>query len=637
MSKRRQQYNSRRPQEVVADKSRTNQGAAQKKPKSGILSASNKSLWWIALIPAAIMAVAAALLLSKYPHSIQMVEKLNFFVWTPEYINHNLAQYPAFNTIATNWIQQFFKESAMGVAIEAGLLALVALLAGLVPTAWKFKSNILFAIIPAVGLPWLFFHRINLSIEAICFFGFICLVGLAWRTRRQWLVSVALVVVGVLSLGLLSFPITVLLLVSLSVLLLAKMWIGKKTGNVATGLERVLGMVNIALPLIFIVLTVVAVKVSSETLGFIPLNDRWWYSRNAGDDEIYYVLFCALPLALMAIPRLGGMWLQVVLTVVACAIPCGVFYQDKSNNKGYEASENIYMLSDLAEEGRWDELLYDIVSKDSLHDYTHVQFALLAEAKLGTLPENLFEYPVNSPEIICPRFDTKPQGVDFCRLFYRELGFYDEAFHQAFEYGFMASPSQGCCTKSLRHFAEYSVKLGDHALAEKYLYLLDHTSNNADFVAEQRALLKDAKPVKDTIRAVSFVKAFPFNTEMAHYVDENGKNKAALDYLLCGLLLCKQLNYFYIIINDCAENYEGQPLPRAYAEAAAMINAMKPGSLDSRLKYDPEYDRRFAEFANLRKTNQNDDAFRGTFWYYHSYAQIPDKQGWMQSGGASTS
>ena len=88
-------------------------------------------------------------------------------------------------------------------------------------------------------------------------------------------------------------------------------------------------------------------------------------------------------------------------------------------------------------------------------------------------------------------------------------------------------------------------------------------------------------------------------------------------------------------LNEFADRYEGARLPRAYAEAAAMISHLQPTSLSPALQYAPEYDRQFEQFIQFHNSGQDDSAFRGTFWYYYVYAQIPPQQEWIQQSQSS--
>lgn len=636
MSKKRQSYHSQKAQTAPRTAPAPSKDTPSRKGRSLLSSASNASTWWIALIPAAAVLLAVILALSPYPHSEMMMEKINFFVWTPDFINAAMAFYPGLNMLTETWMLQYFGNPTTGIVIEAILLAIVTLLAALVPCCWRFKSNYLFGLIPSLGLAWMFTHHISLSFEGIWFFCALCATGLAWRSRRQWISTIAIVIISLLSMWMVSFPVNVMLNVIISALLAYRTLRRDKTQTTAPTLSA-MPLINIALPLLFVALTACFVSYYSSSVKFIPLDCRWWYTRNVGDKEFIYLILYALPIALMLIPRIGGRILQAAITIATSLAACFFYYSHLADNEGYHTTENVYTYADLAEEARWEDLLSEIDNRGAITDNVTLQFALLAEARMGTLAENLFSYQINSAETFCPRLDNTPLSIDFCRIFYRELGFYDEAYHQTFQYGMRYSQNYGFCTSGLRHMAEYCVKLGDRPAAEKYLSLLEKTSCNTDFVAEQRSLLKDAKPMPAELRCRTFIKSMAFNSEMAYFLDENRDLKPALDYLLCGLLLSKNLEHFKIIINDFANTYEGRPLPRAYAEAASMINHIMPGLLDPRLTYDPQLDRSFEDFIQRHNTKQDDSQYMGTFWYYYTYAQIPPPQAWQQSSAGATS
>lgn len=632
MSKRRQAYRKQgsQPKAATPDKSR-------KSPAK----ATRPSFLWTwgsgALVPAIAIFAFVAMALTHYPNSEKLMEYLNFFVWTPEHLSLQLSMYPGLNSLFTAWLLQFFKSATTGIIIEAGLLALMTWLAALVPKAWGRRSWSMFAIIPAVGLAWLFLHRPSVTLEGIFFFGSLMAVGYAHRKCAPWLTAIVIAAVGLLSFWLIAFPVTVLLMLTLTLLQLVQRSYTHYPLSIA---NCKLPIVNVVLPLLFIAITAVSIKLSSDHLGFIPFANRWWYVPEIRDYVTELLLLLAAPLVLMFVPLFGKPVLRTVVMVVASVIAGLCTYNHITDNEGYQVSESVYYYADLAEKGEWQQLLSDINSNGNIDNTIYLQYALLAEARLGSLADNLFAYPINSPELFCPRLENMPAASDFNRVFYRELGFPDEAFHQAFQYGMMASPSCGFCVGSLRHMAEYCVALGDKPLAEKYLWLLERTSNNGDFVAEQRRLLDNVKATHATdsampLRGDVFVMAMAFNTEMAQHVEDNPDNKAALDYLLCGLLLTKRLEVFEIVLNKFADKYKDAPLPKAYAEAAAVLRLLNPTGLSPELHYAPEVDAQLKEFNRLQRNKLDDSSFRGTFWYYYFYAQIPPQQEWISQSQSS--
>ncbi len=599
--------------------------------------------WWVGLISAVIVFIFASLSLSLYPHTQSMMEKLDFFVATGDFFAVKLSEYPGVNSLLQSWILQFFHTSAVGTAVEAAMLSAVVILSSLMPLVWFKSANsrlkscsgplILLSAIPALGLLLFFTHKVGLYIEALWFYVALCLVGLTVRRRSSVLYFVVVAAVGLLSFFLLSFPVTILLMVSLLLLVLVR---DKSVCAVSQG-KTVVTYCKLATPLFLVAVIALLVKWSSESLGFIPLEKRWWYVPGADGKILPVLLLLLAPLVLMFIPRVKKAWRQLVVEVLCCVVVGWVCYRSIASDDESHTTETVYSYLDYAEDGDWLTLLDEIRSEADYTNMFYIQCAMLAEAKLGTLPDNLFSYPINNPEQFCPRFDNKPYAADFCRIFYRELGIYDEAFHQAFEYGMKVTPESGFCFSSLRHMTEYAVKKGDCKLAEKYLSLLNGSSCHSDFIAQQRDLLKGSSPAKDSLRSDDFIRASLFNSEMAHQLDYNSKNRMVSDYLLCGLLLTKNLEIFKTILIDLADNYKDAMLPRAYAEAAAMINHLRPGIFDGVVKYSPDYDRQFEQFMALHNSGQDDSAFKGTFWYYYVYAQIPSLTDWQNSSHSTTS
>ena len=587
---------------------------------------------WNILVPTVVVFLTALLSFICYPEAIKLMEQQDFFVATRDHFLMSLSDYPALNYLITQWLLQFFANPMTGAVLEALLLALLTLFATLLPIAWaecfRGKAGIpnLAAVIPAFGLIIFCYHSVFNEIEGLFFFFALCVVGFSGRIKARWPQLLGIVLVGLLSLGFVSFPMSALLMATILLLSTPKILQTKST------LWRSLYTL---LPLAMIGVVALGVMLWSKDIAFVSFSRRWW---NVGGDEdvvLCSMLLSALPVALGFVPQGRMFRLRIMLETTLVLIIAVSIYFCISKNEEKQALEDVLVCRSLAEDAKWPELLDKIKGKGAITNNRDLHFALLAEARLGTLADNLFSYPINTAEEFCPRLEKSLPSVDFCRIFYREMGIYDEAFRRAFEYGMMISRSTGFCFASLRQMAEYCVKQGNKPLAEKYLYLLSRSSCHADFVAEQRRLLENAPTVIDSVRTDNFVKAFPMNKEMAHLLDYDHNNLAVVNYLLCGLLLSKQLEAFKTVLSDYAHVFKGR-LPRAYAEAAAMINYLSPGIWAGKITYDPEYDRRFAEYVTLHNNKQDDTAFQGTFWYYYSYASIPPLREWQDQAHDST-
>ena len=237
----------------------------------------------------------------------------------------------------------------------------------------------------------------------------------------------------------------------------------------------------------------------------------------------------------------------------------------------------------LADEKKWDELLQTLGKDGNLNTPLGMRYALLAESALGRLPQKLFTYPIRSAEKLLFRGDRSPLMCQFNRQFYENLGIYDEAFHQAMEYG--THQQDGCCLASLRQLTDYALEQGDWQVAEKYLAILDEAWLQGGFVEQRRARLlgvkeqaQKAEAENDSLamvplRGESFVGLYPLRSELvrlAYY--HEGDDQKTVDYLLCVILLEKNLQTFYSVLTQFP-NYQGRALPQAYQEALDILQS----------------------------------------------------------------
>ncbi|MCQ2196363.1 MAG: DUF6057 family protein [Bacteroidaceae bacterium] len=237
----------------------------------------------------------------------------------------------------------------------------------------------------------------------------------------------------------------------------------------------------------------------------------------------------------------------------------------------------------LADDKQWEELLETLRKDGNLDTPLGLRYALLAEGALGRLPDALFRYPVHSPDDLLFRGDRSAVSCQFNRQFYENLGVYDEAFHQAMEYG--VKQKEGCCLGTLRHLTDYALANGDWKVAEKYLTILADAWLQGSFIEERRATLarvreqmQQAEATCDStqllpLRGESFVGLYPLRSEMvrlAYY--QEGDAQKTLDYLLCIALLEKNLDTFYKILTQFP-NYHQRMLPRNYQEALDILQS----------------------------------------------------------------
>lgn len=237
----------------------------------------------------------------------------------------------------------------------------------------------------------------------------------------------------------------------------------------------------------------------------------------------------------------------------------------------------------LADEKQWQALLDELRQDGNLDTPLGLRYALLAESAMGQLPEMLFNYPVRSAEDFLFRGAREAFADQFNRQFYDNLGVYDEAFHQAMEYGLLQK--EGCCMSSLRQLIDYSLAEGDWQVAEKYLTILGKACCNGSFIEErrdrldevkrweERAVAEDDSTMLRPLRGDNFVGLYPLRSEMVRLAYYGvGDQQKTVDYLLCIALVEKNLDLFYKILNQFP-NYQGRSLPGAYQQAFDILQS----------------------------------------------------------------
>ena len=111
---------------------------------------------------------------------------------------------------------------------------------------------------------------------------------------------------------------------------------------------------------------------------------------------------------------------------------------------------------------------------------------------------------------------------------------------------------------------------------------------------------------------------------MIRLLERDKNNKKILDYLLCSLLLQKEVDKFGIILKNF-NLYEGEPLPRVYAEAVVALS-FKDSTVRKLGNYDTNLENQYVDCVNKARNGENCSSYAGTYWSYLLFAQLPSKK-----------
>ena len=477
------------------------------------------------LVLLALMLVFAIYTATQFPYTYISMEGDDFWVLTWDFWHLKLATLPAITMWLSDWLTQFYSSLYIAACIETLALGAIGVLAhaALSPLLGRGWGRLL-ALLPPVLLGFYCTFSLSFLLQWVFFFTLLLIYKLIPNFKGKIVWSLICVPVGFL---LMRTPLIAILLVCQTALAF-KSYGAKKCAYWL-------------LPMMILGFTPLAY---SQQVAFIPFKERYTF------------------------------W--------------GTHFRPLTGLYNLEG-EYVKKCVCLSDEQRWEELLYkEHVRRDAQRGkVVALRYALLAESALGTLPENISYYPIRDENQFLFPHEQDPVAQQFNRLFYLNLGVYDEAFHQAQEYSLLMP--NGNCFSSLRQLVNYSIEEGEWDIAEKFLQVLSKSSCHKKFVEDSRLKIEDSKvkgkwsngKCEVPLRADNFVGGYPLPIEMlrlARYYNDNKQEpqspnyqssncqiKKMLDYAICAYMLRGDRNSF-LIATKAFGIYKAEELPKAYQE-----------------------------------------------------------------------
>lgn len=285
------------------------------------------------------------------------------------------------------------------------------------------------------------------------------------------------------------------------------------------------------------------------------------------------MIIIAMVLRMLRLPRMMPAGVLVSLALAYWYPPTSDYEWGEDHLLSHESMlmEHMHQYERLAEAREWAEMKRQVVAHGEQNSNYGMRYMLLAESAMGTLADNLFLYPISETEQLLFRGLTTPGCSNFNRLFYENLGVYDECYHQAQEY---AMANSDFCLLSLCKMVDYCIEESEWDVADKFLTVLDEALFYHDFVRERRAQVEAGRKVRKEnpapLRANNFVTGYPLKSEMYHnYVQHIGDTDKAQEYMLLCLLIRKDLNAFCQALRllPLYKNVSQEQLPQNYQQA----------------------------------------------------------------------
>lgn len=329
---------------------------------------------------------------------------------------------------------------------------------------------------------------------------------------------------------------------------------------------------------------------------------------------------------------------EMAIVVLVCGIGAYRF--------SHSLAEDRFRMEQAAEAGRWEEVLR-LGRKMPEPTREDLYLLTLALANRGELGEHLFDYPVwGIGCLYLPKELHYRTSVLGGELYYR-LKIPNEALHWTFQAA-VAAP-QGMDFRTLKRLIELNVMKRDTLLADKYLSILENTMGYEAWCKEKRTELREpaAQAVLPDGAQDFFIGGRPFLSDMARVLDAGKSREMVLDYLLCGLLLNKDLGKFCQLFTGFYET-GGKRIPKVYQEALLVAMTIdNQAVIQKDYLVDPEVNKKFLDYSALYRTYGKNKQqaqtlmkeFKNTWWYYFHFAEprTMDLQGHMLDGGQAYS
>ena len=562
---------------------------------------SSSFIFWSVLFTTMELTLLLHLLL--YPSTLVEVEAEGFFVSTPDFIQHTLQQPTGLTLWGTYFLEHLFVEAYYG-----SLLIILLCLSASVAFYLLWRKSSLTQLTPVATIALFLYLALVVFTDVFALLS-ANLVLWAFGIYSHLSRPVGKILfTALLPLGYLLLPFPLLVLVGI--------------GYALVNSKQDKSIVLFCCTLIYTTFLFALPPIWSQYVCYLGPEHLFTAPSLHPLPLPLYVILAASLLYLIPAGKLNAFLNKINIKVQAVLVLCAgiAFAYTFASHPDRQQKEALCALEHAAEAEDWNRVLH-LYHNELEKDAFTLRYALLAEAGLSTLPHHLLNYPISSAEDFVFRHNYSVRTDHFNSLFYRHLGFPDEAFHQSFESSTL-SP-KGFTMRSLRMFTDASLAVGDTTLAQKYIDILNTTCTHGEWAAQKTVLLKalthgEIVVPPAPLRSFNFVGAAPtLTTEWTYALDAHPNNRRLFDYLACAFLLNKQPEKLARLM-ELTHTYERQTLPPLYAQAMALFAEGRPQwqgrfIVPSEVVQEWNYCQQLHQQRRMQELAQRT---RGTYWYY---------------------
>ncbi|MGN0231066.1 MAG: DUF6057 family protein [Muribaculaceae bacterium] len=555
--------------------------------------------------------------------SLTYLEQMQMFLFTSDYASEVIKQPSGLAVYVSRFLTQFFCLQWVGAAIVAALLTAVGILFhNALKCIVKPGNGLLsasFALLPVCALMYLQ-HDFNYSmagtVALLVALGAMCAI----EAVRNPYVRLAVAIVVWPDLYMLIGPVAIVgVLLQLAVELIRRC---PKWYLTLLPMLAVSGMATWC--------------VSSGMLAEwrTALSADMYYDSMVSTMKLlfpYYAIVLALLLALGStmLPN-GYPKLKTLMAMLVVASGVGAFIgletTDEADRAMRSSAKNYQRLTN----GLWDEIIDDFEKSDrhTIEDYNVLHIAL---AEKGQLHSKLFAYRQPGVHALIAPWDNSLSAAMYLSEIYYRIG--DIVWTQKLSFEGTVASTAGGSARLLKRLVDTNLICGEYRVAEKYIYILEHTLMYSDWAHERRRLLDNDSAVEaDADLGVrrrayrgngNYAEAFDITGILERLAQNNPTNRLPIDYLTAFYMLTKDSANFTRIV----EKYYGtevlQSLSPQLQQAIVAANRFDFGFCLSHGVSESTINQ-FRSVSLFVEVNQVDSKFDelfyerygDTYWYY---------------------
>ncbi len=564
--------------------------------------------WLLLPLFVVVAAVLYVWLLSLGRYSFAYVEQGRTFFYDEVLIRSTLMQKGGAAQVVADWLTQFFVVPEVGVFVTALLLTVAMSLVAMTLKRLADKEWLaLLAAVPVVAQGVLLYNT-NYQYFGLVAYAMFAAALLFVAYCDRWRVVVAVVVA--LALLYLAGPVSVLFCVVF--------WVVELLRCARQSLWALVPLV-----VVIVVAQVSTLAGDGGELRHLVTPEGYFTLRLKAGSVVWLPWTMTLLVVLVAcLWRKVGRKLRwgVVLGIVAAEVCASVGFALFAGSKYVaEQTEAVKELSYYSRRGEWarvEQCCREYELRKGGQNLLFHNYRNLALAEQGMLGERLFASPCYDIQSVYLQGDKTPGVAMVLSDIYFSMG------HMALSqrYAFEALESLGNRSpRMLQRLAEIAIVTNEPRLASRYLRLLERTTYYSSWAAQHRLLLTDSialsqHPLSSKRRCLfadnRLSGSLGLDDDLKHIARANPTHTATREYLCSLYLLSKDLTRFGQALD---EFYPHEPLPRAFAEGAALLESRDP-TLSGRFLIDDDTRARLLRFTQGERDPH-------TFWYFWKYSR----------------